>query len=603
MDTFGKFKGSDILTAWRLEELFGHKPSEPPEPIVPPKPLRYDWSDEASKEAEERLRGKGINVHWHYGDSFGDDFKVIGLRAGNIGVVFLVESTRFGGKRLYAAKTLRKFLESDYLSKPTYEQKDIADDFLEEALPWLEMGQHANIVAVHLLQNIIHPETKRNIPFVFSEFMGHGNLSDHLIRKSKLDFRETIVLGIQLCDGLLHAYEHGNKYGFITHRDLKPDNVMVYRESIFKVTDFSAGVIGTPGYMTPEQVTAMYRKRGINLTDKELPIDHRADQFTIGLIMHDAFKGGNPQNEQKKRMDYIDSDPERFVREGFKGVLSDDLPVLIRDIINRCLQPEIKDRYANLSILKNELLNAYGDDYRSPEVEPDDSAEWWFNRGMAFYNIGRYASGELPFKNSLKRLENITGTEISQATCLLNLGSVYISIGQFEKAEKHYKDALKMFKAITGTEIDQATCLMNLGIVYVNTGQFEKAEKYYKDALKMFKAIPGTEISQARCLMNLGFLYSKVQEFNKARQALDESLKICNQYPLGTEGIKKACLKMLGQLQKTVEQQNVDIPAPHHAAGPEHAAHLNIQYHQELSQWKSLPWWKRLKTKKPDPPG
>ncbi|RLG59927.1 MAG: hypothetical protein DRN95_00915, partial [Candidatus Hydrothermarchaeota archaeon] len=100
----------------------------------------HNWQDESSRKAEVRLKEKGIQLPWHYNDTFGEDFKVLALRAGGLGVVFFVKSTRFG-ERIYAAKTLQRFLQKDYLEMPTYQQKKIADDFLEEALPWLEMGQ------------------------------------------------------------------------------------------------------------------------------------------------------------------------------------------------------------------------------------------------------------------------------------------------------------------------------------------------------------------------------------------------------------------------------------------------------------------------------
>ena len=130
----------------------------------------------------------------------------------------------------------------------------------------------------------------------------------------------------------------------------------------------------------------------------------------------------------------------------------------------------------------------------------------------------------------------------------MNLGAVYYSTGQFEKAETHYKDALNRFSAIPGTDISQATCLMGLGAVYYSTGQFEKAETHLKDALNRFSAIPGTDISQATCLMGLGILYSEIQEFSKAKEVSEMALKICDQYPLGTEKIKKVCLETLRQL-------------------------------------------------------
>ncbi|HIE43660.1 MAG TPA: hypothetical protein EYP78_02550, partial [Candidatus Omnitrophica bacterium] len=400
----GSMVGSQILANWRLEAISG------PEQ-VPSAPS--NWPDQASREAKIRA---GIKIPWHYGDKFGDRFKVVGLRAGGLGVVFFVEDTQFE-KRLYAAKTLQRFLHKDYLEKPTYWQKQIADAFLEEALPWLEMGQHSNIVTVHLLQNIIHPTAKRNVPFVFSQFMEKGDLSHLVIEKERL-LEETFIIGLQICEGLLHAYKHG----LPAHKDLKPDNIMAYKDRIYKVTDFSAGIIGTPGYMAPEQVIAYYKNRGITLVYYELTIDHHADQFAIGLIMHDVFKG-NPKNEQLKRIAYIASDPRRFIKEGIKGMLSDDLPLSLKGIITRCLQPKIEHRFSSILKLQKELLKVYKSEfkrkYQFTQVEIDDSPMWWFNRGMAFYNIGRYASAEIPFNDALNRFRAIPGTDIDQARCLI----------------------------------------------------------------------------------------------------------------------------------------------------------------------------------------
>jgi len=193
----------ETLTRWRLEAITG--PEQAPSKPSTPSGV---WPDKASKEAERRrLNNKGIQIPWHYGDKFGDRFKVIGLRAGGIGAVFFVEDTQFE-KRLYAAKTLQHFLHKQYLELPTGQQKNIADAFLEEALPWLEMGQHSNIVPVHLLENIIHPTTKRNVPFVFSEFMEKGDLRNLVMEKERL-LEETFNVGLQICEGLLHAYKHG----------------------------------------------------------------------------------------------------------------------------------------------------------------------------------------------------------------------------------------------------------------------------------------------------------------------------------------------------------------------------------------------------------
>lgn len=527
-------KGADVLASWRLEELQLQKAFIKHEPPKPAEPKRHDdWPDEASRKAEERLRQKGIKVPWRYDDAFGDDFKVIGLRAGGCGVVFFVESARFGKGRLYAAKTLRKFLEKDYLSKSTYEQKQIANAFLEEALPWLEMGQHANIVTVHLLKNIIHPETKRNVPFVFSEFMEHGSLSDFIARKGRRDLRETIYLGIQLCDGLLHAYEYG---GLPAHKDLKPDNIMVYGNGLYKVIDFSSGVAGTPGYMAPEQVAVCKRL-------KNERIDHRADQFSIGLILYDALKG-NPENEQRKRMDYVDSNPEDFVNEGFKGLLN-SIPAPLNGIVAFCLSPKPEDRYDNISSLKDALLRAYGEGYQLPRIEMDDSAEWWFNRGISFYEINRYSSAEKPFVEAFSRVQEFSDKKVEKARCLLMLGIIYDYMRRYSDALLFLKKAYEIFKQTQKTEMEQASCLMSMGIASCNEERLSDAMVFYKEALQMFGQMTGTEEKQAICLMNMGIAFFITEMFPDALNYFKKAFNLFIQIP-GTELEQAKCLKEIG---------------------------------------------------------
>ncbi|ODS31171.1 MAG: Serine/threonine-protein kinase PknB [Candidatus Scalindua rubra] len=322
-----------------------------------------DWPDEASKEAEEYLqKKKAIKLPWRYGDSLGDDFKVIALRAGGAGAVFFVESTRFG-KRRYAAKTLHGFLKEDYLNQPTNVQKDVADKFLEEALPWFEMGQHANIVSANLLNRVNHPETRRTVPFVFSELIQGGDLRTYLKLTKREEnnppvspfnkgggrgilpplvkggkgglgkiAKDALEVALQICHGLIHAYNHGIR----AHKDLKPENIMRTGDSIIKVSDFGAGMIYTPGYAAPEQIKAdtgidhcadqfarLLKAATVTHCGDQFPkvyvedgtINHRADQFAIGIILLEMLKGSHPFPEIIM-MARDDREAERFVEEG-----------------------------------------------------------------------------------------------------------------------------------------------------------------------------------------------------------------------------------------------------------------------------------------------
>jgi len=100
--------------------------------------------------------------------------------------------------------------------------------------------------------------------------------------------REVAAVLEPLCRGLAYAHARG-----VVHRDLKPENLMVTERGLLKILDFglartetnritqSGTVMGTPGYMAPEQI------RG-------LPLDGRSDQYAVGLIAFELLTGKLP---------------------------------------------------------------------------------------------------------------------------------------------------------------------------------------------------------------------------------------------------------------------------------------------------------------------
>jgi eukaryotic-like serine/threonine-protein kinase len=139
------------------------------------------------------------------------------------------------------------------------------------------------------------------VPFIAMELLVGEDLSSQLRRQRRLDLPATIELTDQVARGLDAAHRAG-----VVHRDLKPQNIFRAeqpggRTAVWKILDFGisklrdttgtlthAAVIGTPGYMSPEQAQGS-------------DTDHRSDVFSLGAVAyrtltgHPPFAGAMPQ--------------------------------------------------------------------------------------------------------------------------------------------------------------------------------------------------------------------------------------------------------------------------------------------------------------------
>jgi len=118
--------------------------------------------------------------------------------------------------------------------------------------------------------------------FLTMEFVDGEDLATLLRRIGRLPSDKALEIARQLCAGLAAAHDLG-----VLHRDLKPANIMLDNDGRVRITDFGlAGVAGeitditsgTPGYMSPEQLTG----RGVST---------RSDLYSLGLVLAEVFTG------------------------------------------------------------------------------------------------------------------------------------------------------------------------------------------------------------------------------------------------------------------------------------------------------------------------
>lgn len=187
---------------------------------------------------------------------------------GAMGIVYKARDPMM--RRLVGIKTISSDIASD---------KDLHDRFYREAISAGTLS-HKNIITIYELGE------EGGHPFIAMEFLVGEDLKSKLDRSAKLTLEQRLQWMIEMCEGLAHAHEKD-----IIHRDIKPGNVFITREGEVKILDFglarlmssvatkTGSVMGTPSYMSPEQV------RGEK-------VDHRSDLFSAGATFYEllAFK-------------------------------------------------------------------------------------------------------------------------------------------------------------------------------------------------------------------------------------------------------------------------------------------------------------------------
>jgi serine/threonine-protein kinase len=216
-------------------------------------------------------------------------------------------------------------------------------------------GLHANtsVMArfdreVSILKQFSHPHIVKlyasgkyqGAPFYAMEYIDGEPLDRILQRRGRLDWREVVDLGKQLCEALQHAHEKG-----IVHRDLKPSNLMIMLDGSLKLTDFGIAkdldvtqltatnaTIGTASYMSPEQCQGSK-----NLTAK-------SDLYALGVVFYEMLTGQHPFHADTL-MDMFMQHVQGKFQKPSRHIL--DIPVWLDKLICQLLEKDPKNRPAS----------------------------------------------------------------------------------------------------------------------------------------------------------------------------------------------------------------------------------------------------------------
>ncbi len=212
--------------------------------------------------------------------------------------------------------------------------------------------------------------------YIATEFVEGHTLREE-IAAGKRPSAEVVVSTLRgLASALTAAHDKG-----ITHRDLKPENVMRTPDGRIKILDFGlarresgpggiaatltdafpGGITGTPAYMAPEQIEGR-------------PIGPPADVFAFGVMMYEWISGRHPFQAASPLATLariLDSTPDPLSSHA-------PVPVWMSDVIARCLQKPVGDRFASAAELAEAVARPAPADRQAPL-----KSTWWRTHQIA----------------------------------------------------------------------------------------------------------------------------------------------------------------------------------------------------------------------------
>ena len=306
--------------------------SKTPSGSIPVDDLTMDSSDPdalmeraAGTNPPTRSRGgSALNVPkgLEPGMDFGPRFRIEKLLgAGGMGKVYKAFDKELS--RTVALKTLLPELVSDYL---------LTQRFKQELLLASKIS-HRNILRIHDLGEV------NGVKFISMAFIEGKDLNQLLKEELPFPLERSLKIARQLCEALDAAHSEG-----VVHRDFKPQNVLVGSNDHVYVSDFglatsfetakmgmtrTGAVMGTPRYMSPEQVEGK-------------PVDSRSDLYALGLVLYEMVAGTTPFSGEStwqlmyQRVQVVPKDVK---------LANPALPDYVARVIMHCLEKDSSKRY------------------------------------------------------------------------------------------------------------------------------------------------------------------------------------------------------------------------------------------------------------------
>ena len=216
------------------------------------------------------------------------------------------------------------------LKKEFAENEEFLRRFRNESKA-IAVPSHPNIVKIYDVG------FSEKIQYIVMEYIDGITLKEYIEEEKVLTWKDTVHFVIQILRALQHAHDKG-----IVHRDIKPQNIMMFTDGTIKVMDFGIAkfareegktatdqAIGSVHYISPEQASG-------NVTDA------KSDIYSVGAMMYEMLTGRKPfdsDNPVAIAVMHMHDIPER------PRAINPDIPDGLEEIVLRAMEKAPEDRY------------------------------------------------------------------------------------------------------------------------------------------------------------------------------------------------------------------------------------------------------------------
>jgi serine/threonine-protein kinase len=255
-------------------------------------------------------------------------------------------------------------------------------------------------------------------PYMVMEYLRGGDLSGELARRGALPPGEIVDYVLQACEALAEAHALG-----IVHRDIKPSNLFLTRRPdgspLVKVLDFgiskapigSPGVLtrtdtvmGTPGYMSPEQMKA------------SKDVDARSDIWALGIVLYECLNGRRPFDAETFSATVLRAATEP------PPLMDPRLPRGLQVVILQCLEKDRAARFPSIAALAAALA-PFARDSRSAGIIVERTAAMLQGPGASVAQAPRF--GQAP---NATTLSGSAGMMRARSTRRYAVGGVVVAV-------------------------------------------------------------------------------------------------------------------------------------------------------------------------------